>query len=604
MSSKRGLFSRIGSLIDGLRRLVLNLLFLGFIGVFIFALMQDSPLEIPEKAILVVAPDGVVVEQYTAVDAVTQLSGSGPKETRLRDLIEAIDRASLDPRIKGVLLRLHHLDHIGMSKTWELAQALERFRESGKSIVAVSDYYDQDQYLLAAQADKIYLEPMGGVALEGFAVVRNYFREAIQRLKIRFHIFRVGTYKSALEPLIRDDMSPEDKEANRGWLEPLWAMYRGEVLARRNISETQFDAFTNRIDQVMAKYAGNAEQAAIELGLVDKVLSRAQLRDEYAPVVGVTDGYFNQVHYQDYLFAERTLYQEPQGAVGIIVAQGNIVDGEASAGGIGGDSLARLIRQTAEDKTVKAVVLRIDSGGGSAMASEVIRQELQALKATGKPLVVSMSSAAASGGYWIAADADRILATPATLTGSIGIFGAFPTFENLLEHFGVYTDGVGTTDIAGAMRVDKPLSPVLERAMQSGIENGYQRFLKVVADGRSMAMDEVDELAQGRVWSGVDAQRLGLVDALGSLAQAVDVAAELAGVSAENSRVLRLPLSPEEELLEFLLHQGLVKSALGQFAFLDRTIQWLFQPAGLVKQWQSLNDPRGMYAFCGVCLAP
>ncbi len=555
---------------------------------------------------MVLAPEGVVVEQYTAMDAFTQLSGTGPTETRLLDLIDAVERATVDPRIKGILLRLHHLEHIGMSKTWELAQTLRGFQEAGKEIVAVSDYYDQDQYLLAAQADKIYLEPMGGVAMEGFSVVRNYFREAIERLKIRFHVFRVGSYKSALEPMIRDDMSAEAKQANRGWLEPLWDLYQQQVLARRNLSAEQFADYTNRIDQVMAKYGGDAEQAALAFGLVDKVLNRAELRDEYAPLVGVSDGYFNQVHYQHYLFSQRALSLVEKGAVGIIVAQGNIVDGEAPAGGIGGDTLARLIRQTAEDESIKAVVLRVDSGGGSALASEVIRQELKSLKAANKPLVVSMSSAAASGGYWIAADADKILATPATLTGSIGIFGAFPTIENLLDHYGVSTDGVGTTDIAGELRIDKPLSPILERAMQSGIEHGYRRFLQVVANGRNMPMDDVSALAEGRVWSGMDALRLGLVDELGGLRQAIESAAELAGVSAKGSRVVRLPLSPEQELLEFLLQHGMVKSAFGQGGLLGQFSALFSAPSQLSKQLQipsQLNDPRGLHAFCGVCLA-
>lgn len=604
MSEKRGFFRRLGRFIDGCRRWLLNIVFLLMVGLVAVALLQGTPMEVPERAILVLAPEGVVVEQYTAVDAFTQLSGAGPAETRLMDLVDAVERASADPRIKGLLLRLHHLDHIGMSKTWELAQSLQQFRDSGKEVVAVSDFYDQDQYLLAAQADRVYLEPMGGVALEGFAVVRNYFREAIARLKIRFHVFRVGSYKSALEPIIRDDMSEDAREANRGWLQPLWALYRDEVLSRRAISAEQFDQYSNRIDQVMAAHKGNAEQAAIALGLVDKVLNRAELRDEYAPIVGVSDGYFNQVHYLDYLFIERTLELGDKGKVGIIVAQGNIIDGEAPAGAVGGDSLARLIRQTSEDDSVKAVVLRIDSGGGSALASEVIRQELKSLADRGKPLVVSMSSAAASGGYWIAADADKIFATPATLTGSIGIFGAFPTVENLLEHIGVNTDGVGTTEIAGELRIDKPLSPILERVMQSGIEHGYQRFLNVVANGRDKPLEEVAKLAEGRVWSGLDAKRLGLVDELGSLREAVAAAAGLAGVSAKHSRVLRLPLTPEEELMEFLLQHGLVKSSVQRFGWLQNLSALLSGPNKLLGELQSLNDPRGLHAYCSLCVAP
>ncbi len=607
----RRLFRGIGSVLDGLRRWTLNLLFLFFISMMVYLLVLEAPLELPERAVLVLAPEGQVVEQYTGVEGLAQLGVGGlPAETRLIDLIDAVDRARKDPRITEMLLRLHGMEHIGISKTLELAEAIARFRESGKKVVAVADYYDQDKYLLAIQADEVYIEPMGGVGLEGFSVMRNYVRDAMDRLKIDFHVFRVGTFKSALEPFMRQDMSSAAREANRGWLDPLWDLYRRTVIERRQISAAQFDEFSNQIDKVLIERGGDAEQAALDYGLVDGVLSRPQLRARFAADVGVDrDGYFNQVHFLDYLYVQRALeLPRGPGGIGIIMASGNIVDGESPAGTIGGDSLARLIRQAARDEAIKAVVLRIDSGGGSAMASEVIRQELETLQAAGKPLIVSMGSVAASGGYWIASGADQVWATPATLTGSIGIFGAFPTFDKLLDSVGINTDGVGTTEIAGALRIDRPLSPVLERAMQAGIENGYQRFLGIVAEGREKSLDEVAKVAEGRVWTGMDALEFGLVDRLGGLRDAIAAAAELAGLSSKRATILRLPLSPEEELMEFLIGRGQIIAAklplLATSGPVGQVGAWLSAQRNALQQLQSLNDPQGVYAYCAFCRAP
>jgi protease-4 len=313
------------------------------------------------------------------------------------------------------------------------------------------------------------------------------------------------------------------------------------------------------------------------------------------------DGSFQQSYFRDYLALNRSLLIEVKESVGIIVASGNIVDGEQPAGTIGGDSLAKLIRQARRDDDIKAVVLRIDSGGGSAFASEVIRAELQKLQDAGKPLVVSMGSMAASGGYWIAAGADEIWATPATLTGSIGIFGAFPTVENMLQGLGVSTDGVGTTAVAGKLRPDLPLDPILASAIQSGVEYGYRRFINIVADGRNKLVEQVEPIAEGRVWSGIDAQQLGLVDKLGGLQQAVKSAAGLVGIDPANTRLLSLPLSPEEELMRMILGSGMVKTALSTSSPLISVLN------SVLPAWSDvlkLKDSRGVYAYCLMCVAP
>ena len=603
-NKKRGFFSKLGGAIDATRRWTLNIIFLvivGGIAMAIFSSVQE--VSVPDRAVLVLAPEGVVVDQLSAVDAFSQLRAQGlPQETLLADLIETVNLASEDPRIEVLLLKLDDLDHIGMSKTLELSEAIQGFRENGKTIVATANHYNQDQYLLASFADQIFVHNMGGVGIEGFAVIRNYFREAIDKLNIRFHVFKVGNFKSAVEPLLRNDMSSAAKEANRAWLDQLWNLYRDTVVERRGISVSKFDEYVNHIDRVMAEVGGDAAQAALDYGLVDGIISRPMLRDMLIERVGENDeGSFQQSYFRDYLALNRSLLIEVKDSVGIIVASGNIVDGERPEGSIGGDSLARLIRKARLDKNIKALVLRIDSGGGSAFASEVIRAELQKLQEAGKPLVVSMGSMAASGGYWIAAGADEVWATPATLTGSIGIFGAFPTVDNMLQDLGVSTDGVGTTAVAGKLRPDLPLDPILASAIQSGVEYGYRRFINIVADGRNKLVEQVEPIAEGRVWSGIDAQQLGLVDKLGGLQQAINSAASLAGLDPADTRLLSLPLSPEEELMRMILGSGLVKSALNASSPLVSVLN------SVLPAWRdvlALKDSRGVYAYCLMCVAP
>jgi len=603
VTKKRGFFSRIVAIIEGTRRWVFNILFVIFVGVVLTALFTSVTVSVPDGAVLIITPEGVVVDQITAVDALTQLSSSGlPTETLLSDLIETVDLATEDPRIEVILLQLDELKHIGLSKTLELSESINRFRDSGKTVVATASHYNQDQYLLASFADQIFVHNMGGVGIEGFAVIRNYFLDAINKLKIRFHVFKVGSFKSAIEPLLRNDMSDAAKESNKAWLDQLWAVYSDTLIARRGISAEKLDFYVNHIDDVMAKVNGDAAQAALDYGLVDGIVSRPALRSMLIERVGEDeDGAYKHIFYRDYLALNQNLRPAKPAGVGVIVASGNIVDGTQPAGTIGGDSLASLIRQARRDNDVKAVVLRIDSGGGSAFASEVIRAELAQLQEAGKPLVVSMGSMAASGGYWIAAGADEIWATPATLTGSIGIFGAFPTVDEMLSGLGISTDGIGTSAVAGKLRPDIPLDPILERAIQSGIEHGYRRFIGIVADGRNKLVEQVEPIAEGRVWSGVDAQQLGLVDQLGGLKQAVASAAALAGLSDTSSRVLRLPLTPEEELMQLLLGSGMVKQVLQSSSPLLSTLN------SVLPAWSSmlqLRDSRGVYAFCIMCVAP
>ncbi len=604
-AESKGFFRRIGAFLRGLRQFLANLMFLLIITVVLVAIFAKHP-QVPARAALVLNPKGVVVEQLGPFDPLAELNGNGKRESRLANLLEAVDRAGKDSRIEMLVLSLDGLDHIGVAKSLELAQAIARFRETGKAVVAIGSSYDQDQYFLAAQADEVYLDPMGAVTLEGFGIYRHYYRRALDKLSVQFHVFRVGDYKSALEPLIRDDMSAEAREANSAWLEQLWGLYTRTVAERRGIREENLDYYINKIDKVLAAHDGDSAAAALSARLVDDLLSRTALRELLIERVGENDdGSFNQIDYREYLSLTRKRQPETRRSVGVLVASGVIADGAQPPGMIGGDSLAKLIRQARKDDDIESVVLRVDSGGGSAFASEVIRQELLKLKKAGKPLVVSMGSAAASGGYWIAADADEIWATPATLTGSIGIFGAFPSVEQALKELGISTDGVGTTEVAGGLRIDRPLSPVAARAIQSGIEHGYQRFLGIVAAGRDMLVEQVEPIARGRVWTGQDAVQLGLVDKLGTLEQAVESAAALAGLDEYRVEWVKPPLTPMEEVLKLML-QADGESAQSPMASssLSAARRWLSPLLGSVEELLQLNDPRGVYAYCSVCLAP
>ncbi len=603
-------FKALWAALDWLRRGVLNLLFLALLVVILVGIFSKEGAVVPSGGALIINPAGQLVDQISYVDPFGKLfSGNdGPAETLLSDLIKAVDTAADDSRIKMIVLQTDGLEHGGLSKMEEFASALQRFRDHGKTVVAVGDSFNQDQYWLAAQADKVFMNPMGQVLLQGYGVYTNYFKEALDKLQVTMHIFRVGTYKSAVEPFMRDDMSAEVKENHIKWLTALWQQYKNGVTLHRGIASDKLDDYVNKIDEVFAAQGGDTGKAALALHLVDALKSREEANDYLVGQVGAdSDGFFRGIDFRDYLAANKHLLtaRSSSDKVGIIVASGMILDGEQRAGQIGGDTLAGLIRQARLDNHVKALVLRIDSGGGSAFASEIIREELLSFQATGKPLVVSMGSVAASGGYWIAAGADEVWATPATITGSIGIFGAFPTVENSLAKLGVHTDGIGTTALAGAMRIDRPLDPVVGRALQSGIDSGYQRFLGVVAKGRSMQVEQVDKIAQGQVWAGSDAKRIGLIDQLGGLNDAIKSAASKAKLTSLDSEVIEPTLTAPQLLLQRMSGEAaalLPRSNAAAHLFGAASVWTPFKP--LLAQLQELalwNDPKATYLFCDGC---
>lgn len=604
----RRAFSRVWGGITLVRLAMSNILFLVLLVVIYFVYLGGGPEPLPERYALLLNMSGTVVDQKSPVDPLMALisePNAQDHEVLLKDVLDAVDFAVDDPAISALVMELDALVYVGLSKTQEIVAALERFRASGKPILAVGDFYSQDQYLLASHADEIIMHPLGGVGLEGFSSYRNYFRDALDKLSVTMHIFRAGDHKSAVEPFMRDDMSPGEKEVTSRWLASLWKQYAGAVESRRSLEEGSVDGYINNFAERISATGGDTAQAALQEGLVDKLMSRRESNEYLAEIVGASneDGFYEAIVFERYAARKRPLsLSGPKGdRVAVIAAQGSILPGEQPPGSIGGDSLAWLIRSAVEEEGVGAIVLRVNSGGGSMFASEIIRQELLHAQEQGLPVVISMGSVAASGGYYIAAEADEIWATPSTITGSIGVFAAFPTFENLLERAGVHTDGVGTTELAGSLRADRALNPQITEAFNSSVAHAYRSFLQIVADGRGMALEDVDELAQGKVWSASDALENGLIDKLGSLEQAIESAAVLAGLEEFEVDYFALPLSPRDQLLKQLANRS---AAIGVATRLPvgSVMHDFLQPFKDAKQeLQSLQDPGHLYVRCVSC---
>ena len=521
------------------RRLVFNLLFFGLLLVVLIALGSGSKVTpLQDRTTLVIAPEGKLVEQYStdpASRAFARVVGDkSGGEVQLRDLLRALDAAKDDKRIERVLLRTDRMSFSGYASIREVAAAIARVRDSGKQVVAFGENFDQNQYLLAAQANEVYLDPMGGILMEGLGRYRQYYREGLQdKLGVDVHLFRVGEYKSAAEPYILDAASPESKEADLFWMNDIWQRYLADVGKARKLAPAQLAADIDALPQGIEAAQGDLGEYAKQHKLVDGLKTQEQVEDlmaERGVADDDADGGFRNVDLDDYLRrVDETLSpvdERPQ--VAVVVAEGEISGGQQPPGRIGGESTAELLRAARDDDNVKAVVLRVDSPGGEVFASEQIRREVVGLKDAGKPVVVSMGDLAASGGYWISMNADRIYADPSTITGSIGIFGMIPTIPRTLEKIGVHTDGVGTTKFAGAFDITRPLDPEVGQVIQSVIDKGYRDFTGRVAQARHKPVADVDAVGRGRVWSGAQGKERGLVDDFGGLEDAIADAAQRA----------------------------------------------------------------------------
>ncbi|WP_259368745.1 signal peptide peptidase SppA [Colwellia sp. Bg11-12] len=603
---------KIFSLLNSFRKIIVNLVFFIVLFFFIAAIGgDDETIVVPENTALVLNITGDIVEQKHVIDPMDALITEALEEKEknpevlITDIINVIESAKNDKRIKMIVLQLQGVNSTGLSKLQDIAQALEEFKATGKQIIAVGDQYSQDQYYLASSADEVWLNPRGWLLLDGYGRYQLYFKSALEKLSISQHIFRVGTYKSAVEPYMRDDMSVAAKEANKLWLSDLWSQYKSDVARNRKFSIDNFDEDADVLVAKLEKAEGNIAQYALDNLWVDALKNRQDMKKSLIKLVGknAAGDSYNHISFKHYLSATSPLYpiiNPNSDKVAVIVAKGTILDGNQKPGAVGGDSTAALLREARLNSKVKAVVLRVDSPGGSAYASEIIRQEIELIKQAGKPVVASMGTYAASGGYWISAPADKIIASPATITGSIGIYGFFMTFENSLSKLGVYTDGVGTTDIAG-FGVTRPLTEGMAKVFQLNINRGYQDFISLVAENRNMTLEQVDNIAQGRVWSGLKAKELGLVDELGNLTSAIDAAAELADLETYDTLLIEIEKSPKDLFLQGLVGQATSFFPESEIISLSNTDKLFLQLKNQLSHLNLLNDPQGIYSLCMAC---
>ncbi|HCG7075902.1 TPA: signal peptide peptidase SppA [Vibrio parahaemolyticus] len=603
------IFKGIWKSITFIRLALANLIFLLMIAVFYFAFTytgEGRPV-IEKESALVMNLSGPIVEQRRYVNPMDSVAGSllgneMPKENVLFDIVDTIRYAKDDAKVSGLVLALRDLPETNLTKLRYIAKALNEFKASGKPVYAVGDFYNQSQYYLASYADKVYMAPDGGVLIKGYSAYSMYYKTLLEKLDVSTHVFRVGTYKSAIEPFIRDDMSDAAKESATRWVTQLWSAFVDDVTTNRNINAKVLNPTMEELLTEMKSVDGDLAQLAVKMGLVDELATRQDIRTLFAKEFG-SDGKdsYNAISYYDYLATIRPDYTLANHDIAVVVASGAIMDGQQPRGTVGGDTVASLLRQARNDEKVKAVVLRVDSPGGSAFASEVIRNEVEALRKAGKPVVVSMSSLAASGGYWISMSADKIVAQPTTLTGSIGIFSVITTFEKGFSKLGINTDGVGTSPFSGD-GITTGLSEGASQAFQLGIEHGYKRFISLVGSNRAMTVEEVDKVAQGRVWTGQDALSFGLVDQMGDFDDAVELAAKLANVTDYGIYWVEEPLSPTELFLQEFMNQVKVSLGVDATSLLPKSLQPVAQQfeqdASLL---QSFNDPKGQYAFCLNC---
>lgn len=600
------LIKKIQSITGTILFLLVALIFTLFIlRTFVFDSKTDNLSS--KSSALVIDFRGQIVEQRSfSNDPYEQiLEGSISSNTLLRDVIKAIDLAQNDKNIDMLVLNFDRFSGAYPSKLHFIGQQIEKFKMSGKKVVSYGAIYNQAAYLLASFSNEIYMHPQGATLLYGYGGYQNYFLGFLEKINAEVQLFRVGKYKSAMEPFIRSDMSSEAKAVSRELYGGLWDDYVSEVARQRSLDENEIKLGIENADQLLMELDGDLGQLALKSSLIDGLKTRAEWVSYMQEQVGKGDKKqeINQIYLRDYLSLKMDLpdLTSNKNVIAVVYASGSIMDGEMAQGTVGGDTLSRQLRDARSNEKVKAVVLRVESPGGSAFASEIIRQEVLLLKKEGKPVIASFGGVAASGGYWISANADEIWASPTTITGSIGIFGAIPNIEGTLAKIGITTDGVGTTSFVSA-GINKPVPKKLKNIIQSNIENGYQRFLKLVAEGRGMKIEQVNEIAQGRVWSGRKALEIGLIDHLGNIDQAIESAAEHANLKEYKVVTIEDEIPLQIQLLSSLFNN---QSEVAQYILNKKTspekilVQKINQKLSI---FNTLNDPHHAYVLCVDCL--
>lgn len=588
-----------------MRSTLANVIFLLFCVLIVAVVFDKEETSLPRGAVLVLDPAGTLVETGAAPEPAEALfkkfGRETPKEgeTKSQDLINAIRAAATDSKIQALVIDPRDLEGCDITKLMDIGKAIRHFKETGKPVLAHSMLYTQGQYLLSSYADSMTINPMGGLLFTGFGMYPTFFKGFLDKFRINFHIFRVGDYKSAVEPFIRESMSDLARRSGQEWLDALWQAYLAETAKNRGIPAASILNYVDSIDTNLRNVGGNAAQLAMSAKLVDDIKTEDQFEQLLAGKISVDVEDLHRIGFRDYLRMHPVVPTSGKEMVGVIRARGPILPGTHQESMIGSDNMAELFQMAREDASVVAVVLRIDSPGGSAAASEEIHHEISRTQEAGKPVVISMGSVAASGGYWIASGANRIVASPTTLTGSIGIFAAFPTFEDTAKDLGITSDGVGTTRFSDLGNPLRPISPQTGAAIQQILQFGYDTFIKRVAAGRRLAPAEVESSAQGKVFVGQEAMKRKLVDQLGDLDDAVATAGSLAGLTTASSKELRRDLSTHEKFM-----QAFLSSAQAFFPAQSPTVtRFLAMLEGHARLLDTFADPSHIYARSLECEA-
>ena len=555
----------------------------------------------PTDKALVIRPLGPIVEQVAGSDdPFDNLSGDLPRELYVGDLLEVLETAASDDRVQDIILSLDNINGTGQAVLYDVGNALQKIQEADKNIIAVGDYFTRSGYYLASFADEIIMNSDGLVEMDGFGRSRLFYKSFLDKIKVDFNVFRVGTFKSAVEPYLGNEMSEAAKEANLAYLDVLWSSYKDVISKNRGMTSEEIQYLVDNSDSILTEEGLSSSEAILNYGLVDKLLPRTKTRSYLKELFGESDDKksFAQISGYEYfrLIQSEKSVVSAEDKIAVVVARGTIVNGVQPPGTIGGDSTSRLIREAHEDENVKAIVLRVDSGGGGVFASEQIRLELLEAKEKGLTIIASMGNVAASGGYWISANAHEIWASHNTITGSIGIFGILPTIDRALSEIGINSDGVKTSRLDLSGDVTSPLDEGLSKIIQSEIEYGYKRFIGLVSQARNIPIEEVDKIAQGRVWAGSTALELGLVDNIGNLQMAIKRAAELAKIDEYNSYYPEQEVNWREQIFNRLSGYigWAIPSLIKENILVKETVR-------VLQDIEKLNDPKGIYIICEDC---
>ena len=593
----------------GLLRKVIGMASFLVVLVFLLSLFSSRLPTIHNNSVLIVDPQGQLVDQLQGdayERAVNEVFGEITSEVLVDDVVEALYYAKNDPRITLIVLRLDQLSGGGLSKLERIGIALDEVRESEKKIIAYADYYSQESYYLAARVNEIYLHPEGIFFPDGYSYYSNYYKDLINKIKVDWNIFRAGAYKTAVEPFIRNNMSAESMDSRSRIAGNLWNKYETDVISVRNLADKSISNYARDLLDDIEKEKTNVASIAYDMNLFDGLLTKDQVELQISEELNIAKVDFNEhtIAFNDYLAVMRLDENsvDYEDNIAIIVASGEILNGKQAPGLIGGESTAMLLKKALYDESIHGVMLKIDSPGGSAFASEQILEQVIALQAAQKPVVVLMGSVAASGGYWIAMSADKIFASPVTITGSIGVFAMFPTLQNSLAELGIYTDGSGTNQWSGSFRIDREMSSEVKRLVQSQVDYGYDEFINKVSKHRNIPKDTVRTVAEGQIWTGAEALDNGLIDALGGFNDALNEIEALTNLSETEYGLIYLQpeISPTESLaISFLntLHSlditFLKSSSMSPaFDYLNSKIEQFMLP------WLHFNDPKGLYAYC------